>query len=216
VKFILLLLISFPALADVKTCRDFVDKVLTPAVTLDEKAEDHGYRFVQNEEKALSFIRSYDSSKLQISEEMKLAEQEMNDCKVLMEQKNKDNYCGGLFENFNYLRGLIYGTKKYKWKPSTVQLAKKNVTSFIHESTIPGIPLIYIALSYSLLDDLSPSEKIKADRLELEKVISKLQADAKKNPTKECPGIQKAMRTERQEAEKFRAKLAQLIKEKKA
>lgn len=212
---ILLMLLTTSALADVKTCNDFVEKVLKPAVTFDEKTNDHGYRFAQDETKALTFIKSYDVSKLQLKEEINLTTREINDCKVLNDPKTKDQYCISLFENFNYLRGLLYGTRNYNWKPSTIELARKDVKSYLEETTTPGVPLVYMAISFAILNDLSPSEEVKAERAKLEKVIAEGQKYAREHPAKDCASIQRSMKNERQKADVFRLKLAEFLKEKK-
>ena len=214
------LIVSFSAVAGVRECKQFVEQNLKPAISFDDKAEDHGYRFVKQESSALDYIKKYEISKLEIPSEVKKAKQESIDCKLLMDPQSKQEYCPSLFENFNFLRGLLHGMKHNGWSKETVELGKQRVFDYIKMTTTPDIQLIHLALSYSLLEmyytefphknfDL---KKLSKSRVELEKASKELQKNSKKFDSKNCSDIQFAMKEELKAAEVFRAQLVSFLK----
>ena len=223
-KFLFLVLLATSAYAnDVKVCQDFMNKVLTPSITFVDGTDDHGYRFVKSEKEALKSINKYDSSKLSIADEVAKASNEMNDCKYIYDPKFKQDYCPGLFENYHFFQGLMYGMKNYGWSKSTIESGKEKLFGFIKETTIAGIPLIHVALSYALLEDFATKfpndnislQEVKQDRAELERTIQRARMKAEGKSVENCEDVQSSMKRERKEADLYRNKLLSIISKKK-
>lgn len=210
---------SFNVFADgVSECEDFKTNILTKAIFEDPKAEDHPFRFVKDEKTALKFIENYQSTKLALEERVKNTKKEMSDCDHL-NKPDKEKYCSVTFENLNFLRGLIYGMKHYGWKPSTIQLAKEKIRTYAVLSSQNGLPLLDLAVAYSVLGLLKeelPSTQIDSVMLkkyqsELEADIKDLSTEMKSVKTQECFVVQQRMKKEIAIAETHRTKYKTLL-----
>lgn len=217
--FIVLLFTVSSFASEFETCQKFVEKVLQPSYTEVVGTDDHGYRFVKDEAKALELIKSYDASKLAYPYAIRLANQMKTDCKVAMDKTTQDNYCQSQFANYNYLRALIYGMKSYGWKPATVNLGHQKIKDYFKAVNQEGNPLLEVAVATSLLAYYVtefPSEKLKANeaidlKYEADGATRALQKKSEKKSYKKCPDIQSSMNEETKIANGLQKKLNTLI-----
>ncbi|MCK5074617.1 MAG: hypothetical protein KAQ98_14400 [Bacteriovoracaceae bacterium] len=116
--------------------------------------------FIEDEKKALFYIDNFDFSKLTTQQEYKYF-------KLILENCSKDNLeiyakleknrqsCSPIFDELNFMRGLIYATKNFKWSTKTVEKVKSKILRYIKfQATLDTTPIIHSLISLTLLKEM--------------------------------------------------------------
>ncbi len=220
-KFFLFVFLSLPLLghANPTECKEFVDTVLKPATTYEQNSDDHGRRFVKDEKQALKFILFYDVNRLGIEDAIQTNRKNSTDCKFLAASKGNIHTCDDFQQNFYFLQGLLYGTKKNGWKPLTLEFAKKAVLSYLswiaHKE---DVPLVYLQQSLPLLADLnSQHPESKLSLLKIQALQRDIVTTLEKKPEGEnkanCQTYQAIIKKEIEIANTVRPNYAALLQE---
>lgn len=142
----------------IKQNRDIVKKpikILKNAIRKEEYIE-----FIKDEPKALFFIDNFNLSKLTIQEEYRYLDLILKNCN----KKNLEAYssldknrqsCGNVFDELDFMRGLIFATKNYAWNSKTIKKVKNTIFDYLKfKNTADTTPLIHRLISLSLLGDM--------------------------------------------------------------
>ncbi|MBF0363539.1 MAG: hypothetical protein HQK49_21140 [Oligoflexia bacterium] len=133
--------------------------------------ENDSIIFVEDEQKALSYINAFDVSKFTESDESAFYSLIKDNC----DQSNFKNFiemitklererfsCVHTFENYFFIKGLIYAVKNYRWSKETKNKAIKKIFDYIHYQTGSGGTLMGSSMAaelLSIMDDLSLIDK---------------------------------------------------------
>lgn len=199
---------------DLKRCESYRHKVLTPAVTFEERSPDHGYRFVKDERKALGFISKFDVRELQLEENKKKFEKVKDSCVV-----DQTAYCNNSAPAFDFLRGLSYGLKNYDWSPKTKNQALDKIWKYNRKIIDSKPNLLQLMMVTSLLNTLAHDgliEKPTALQIstlykELEMKDEKLREETKNTKSSDCQANKEIYLKEKNLLEAYSEKLKALI-----
>ncbi len=122
------------------------------------KTKDNTYEFIKDEQLALSFINKFNpllTSNILEYPYVNLISTNCSDdiSKIVIELESKRDRCSDTFDEFHFMKALIYATQNFKWSKDTNVKAKKLILEYMttqNNETEQAI-LIVPMLSYDLL-----------------------------------------------------------------
>jgi hypothetical protein len=209
-------------------CIQQEEEVLGKAISevINQKDKDVYYSFPLKEKDALKYLQAFDYSKTDHKSEDEYFQFYLGKCS----NENFEDYqefqlgrrmCSGVFVEYKFFQGLIYGLANYRWSASTKDLARSVLRDYLRNLADEKSYFISLMLGISLVKDMSnhqlvPKKNISAiDRIvhELETKRIELEAEMKIQPPKNCDDETMRYQEERTLGVLAADKLNQLIKE---
>ena len=121
---------------------------------------DEYVAFVQDESAAINFIRQFDVNKLTAAEELQYLQILLANCnpdtiKEYEQLQRQRKMCVEIFDDLNFLRGLIFANKNYVWSAKTKQMATEKIFTYLkHVSNWPTPIFGYLEVAGSILESM--------------------------------------------------------------
>lgn len=208
-------------------CIQQEEEVLGRAISevINQKDKDVYYSFPQKEKDALKYLQAFDYAKTDHKSEDEYFQFYLSKCS----NDNFEDYqefqlgrrmCSGVFVEYKFFQGLIYGLPHYKWSGSTQDLAKSVLRDYLRNLANEKSYFISLMLGISLVKEMSnhqlvPKKNIPAiDKIvhELETKRIEFEAEMKIQPPKNCGDEVKRYEEEKALAVMAAEKLNELIK----
>ncbi len=151
----------------IKRCRQQYDNVIKKAYTESKKpirAEEY-VEFIKNEKKALQNLEAFDLAKLTDIDEQRFYDLISDQCSkehliTFKKLEKKRKSCNYLFEEWKYMKALIYAQKNNNWTEATKQKAKQKVLAYVERLADPkfylskllALDLMTAMVGYGLVD----------------------------------------------------------------
>jgi hypothetical protein len=138
----------------IKTCQDFVRTLVSPAFYEDKTATKNeiATRFINDEKKAVIFLKKYVPTKFSISDNLCIFENIRKDC---INPKVEDGPFGCEYEFpvLQYFRGLQRGLKLNKWSKSTKNLAEQIIQKHVKHIFSTKTGLIDVVIAFEIINN---------------------------------------------------------------
>lgn len=137
-----------------RACKDYFFGYITKPITIVQDAKDHGARFVKNEKEAMSYMASFDISKLGLEYDKDLRDRWLKEC-VEREPVKSIPYCRSDFHILHYFRGLIYAMENYGWSAKTKAEANRITWLYIDHIRKTKHSFLDLIVTTHMLNDLA-------------------------------------------------------------
>lgn len=142
-----------------KRCQEQRNHLLKTAVTeLEKPSQKEQYvQFEREESKALEMIKKFDFKRMPYESEASLRLLLRNNCTqnnldAFIEMEKDRKYCDTLFDEFNFMKALIYAQKDYSWNQDTKVKSKELILNYINKLSSSNTgALIHYLISGNLI-----------------------------------------------------------------
>lgn len=210
-----------------ESCINQEDNVLQKAISENPKTDiEPTYLFVQNENEALKYITAFDYAKTDHQSEDGYFKLYLTNChddlyKTYSQFHENKRMCSGVYREYHFIQGLIYGIAGHKWKPGTKAAGKKLVLNYLKNIAQEKSSLISLLLGLSNLSAMTRIGVLPAKMSgEVDKILGQaegqrmeLQSAVQLNPPGNCRDEKKIFEIETELARETGTKMEELLKQ---
>ena len=210
-----------------EACIKQEEEVLGRAISevINQKDKDVYYSFPQKEKEALKYLQAFDYSKTDHKSEDEYFQFYLSKCsndhfEDYQEFQLGRRMCSGVFVEYKFFQGLIYGLANYKWSNSTKDLGRSVLRDYLRNLAKEKSYFISLMLGVSLIKDMSNhSLVLKKNVTTIDKTVHELEtkridleAEMRIQPPKNCADEVKRYEEEKALGVLAAEKLTELIK----